>query len=240
MIQETCDHICTLERERFFMMKQRISAYGRLGAYIRIRLGWTPDLPEAERKKLAKETLQIIKDGHPDYDHLIEPVRMAAKPFEAVEEECIKKAGKLARKLPVWSAWGKDVVGFGENGLAVIVGEAGNLDNYPSPAQLRKRLGLAVLPDGKGNLVAQGRLGSNASAEDWIAHGYNPERRSRMHAYVGKPLMNQGPYRALYLRRRELETTRSNNNMHEHLRAHRYMECVFVKHLWKAWHAAAA
>jgi hypothetical protein len=80
-----------------------------------------------------------------------------------------KEMERLAKSLPVW-AWAKDVAGFGPKGLAIIVGEAGDLWNYPRREHLWKRLGLAVI-NGE-------RQRKKSDLEEVRAHGYNPQRRA--------------------------------------------------------------
>lgn len=87
---------------------------------------------------------------------------------------------RLAKLMPCYP-WVASVYGASAMALAKIVGEAGDLSRYReagggmAPAKLWKRMGLAVM-DGK----RQGNPGAGASSEDWIRHGYAPERRSEM------------------------------------------------------------
>ncbi|MDF3606524.1 hypothetical protein PE067_10470 [Paracoccus sp. DMF-8] len=80
-----------------------------------------------------------------------------------------KRIEKLAKQLPI-APWVASVRGLGWGSVAAIVGEAGDLSQYPSVAGVWKRLGLAVF-DGS-------RQRKCADAELALMHGYNPERRS--------------------------------------------------------------
>lgn len=203
-------------RRRCFAMEQRKRMDLALGSYLRLQLGWRKDLPEAERKAIAKAASDLMDDPDTE-DNVIIGTRMAREPFETLEKTALKHMEKLAEQLPIWESFGKAVRGFGAASLAVIVAEAGDLANYATEAKLWKRMGLAVM-DG----VRQGGLSKNAKAEEWIEHGYNKQRRSRMWN-IGETLFKAqvrqvkdadgkdtgervafGPYGESYLRRRLL------------------------------------
>lgn len=159
-----------------------------------------------------------------------------------------KDLRQLARKLPVWT-WVEQVRGLGDLGLALIVGEAGDLSNYANPAKLWKRMGLAVIGGQRQRRVA----GDPALA---IEHGYCPRRRSLMWN-LGESMVKTGDaYRQLYLERKEYEcraaiergltvlpaakipkadAARYISKGHVHNRARRYMEKRLLKDLWAAW-----
>jgi hypothetical protein len=158
----------------------------------------------------------------------------ARAPFEAVEKAALKRMEESAEQLPVWEAFGKAIRGFGPASLAVIVGEAGDLSIYANPAKLWKRMGVGIV-DG----IRQGGLAKNASKEDWITHGYNRQRRSRMWN-IGDAMIKSnrdGEYRTLYLARKEYEVARDPEMkpIHAHRRAQRYMEKRLLRNLWAAW-----
>jgi hypothetical protein len=176
------------------------------------------------------------------------------KPFEAIEADAVKELTAIAKALPVWEDFGADVRGFGAASLAVILAEAGSLDNYPTIPKLWKRMGLAVMGD-----VRQGGLAKGAGAEAWIAHGYNPMRRSAMWNIGDTMLKAQvrkvkdeagedtgertslGKYGALYLARKEYELARDPDiqPIKAHRRAQRVMEKRLLKDLWQAWRRAS-
>lgn len=231
---DTIELIVAQHRKRCYFQDQRKRLYSSLGAFIRLQLGWSLALPEKERKAIAKRAQDMIADGEGEWCDLIGQVVAGCQPFEAEEARAEKQMVKLAKTLPVWPRL-EQIRGFGPLGLAIIVAEAGDLSNYPNPAKLWKRLGLAVI-DGK----RQGGPAKGATKEDWIAHGYNPQRRSRVFT-IGDALIKgnrDGPYRQLYLARKELELTRVKTKMHAHRRAQRYMEKRLLLHIWEAWRAA--
>ncbi len=64
-----------------------------------------------------------------------------------------KRLTKLAKALPI-GPWVEGTRGVGLLSLAAIVGEAGDLSAYSNPAKLWKRMGLAVMPDGRQRRVS--------------------------------------------------------------------------------------
>lgn len=231
-VDELIEDIRAQHRRRCFAMEQRKRVNLALGAFVRLMLGWHAGLPEKERAEIRKRAAALIADGGGAFHEEVTAARMSAEPWRQIEKFAAKAMALAAEQLPVWSTFGKSVRGFGEVSLAVIVGEAGDLANYSTEAKLWKRMGLAVL-DGK----RQGNPGDGASKEVWIAHGYNPSRRSRVWN-IGDALIKgnrDGKYRTLYLARKEIELARGLTKLHAHRRAQRYMEKRLLRDLWKAW-----
>lgn len=237
-ITSAVDRIRYWHRQRVFAMEQRKRIDLSLGAFLRLMLGWSKDKPEAERKKIAARAAALIKDSDSDeWGAVIGASLMARKPFDKIEARCVKEMTLLAERLPAWPMFGESVRGFGPLSLAIIIAEAGNLSNYATPSKLWKRMGLAVMGG-----IRQGGLSKNASAETWIAHGYNRKRRSRMWN-IGDCLIKSnrdGVYRQLYLTRKQYELARDPEMkpMKAHRRAQRYMEKRLLKNLWQAWRRA--
>lgn len=163
-----------------------------------------------------------------------------------------KRLKKMGAQLPIWEAWGKSINGFGEMGLAQIVGECGDLSNYENPAKLWKRMGLAVI---------DGERQQRKAGQEGITHGYSPRRRSVMWN-IGEALFkHQNRFRDIYLQRKEYERQRAERDGltvlpaakisklpaaerkqcisegHIHNRAKRYMEKRLLRDLWQAWNA---
>ena len=250
--------ICGAHRERRFFMKMRIQACGMLTSFVRQQIGWRLDLPLCDRKRLESQALRMAKEGveegHPLYKS-IAAASCARRPFDKLERDAKKKMEDLAKQLPVWQAWGEDVRAFGPLCLAIIVGEAGNLSSYETHSKLWKRMGLAVI-DG----VRQGGLNKSAPKEDWIAHGYNGNRRSQM-SIIGESLIRGGEfYRKVYLLRKKYERAQAGHiglivspagnipkgqeylyisDGHIHQRSKRYMEKKLLRDLWNAWRHSA-
>jgi hypothetical protein len=271
MIEEIRYH----HRTRCFAMEQRKRCDLSLLSFLRTQLGWSLSLSEAERKRIREQAVVLVeigerlakearkpeekRDSVPEADTedyrewagVIEAALQARAPWDAVEASALKEMKRLAKGLPVWAAWAESVPGIGEAGLAVIVGEAGDLANYPKKGHLWKRMGVALV-DG----VRQGGLSKNAAKDDWIAHGYNRQRRSRLWTIGDSMIKAQGPYRETYLARKEYERQRAEaegltvapsakipkaraaefmSDGHIHRRAQRYMEKQFLRDLWVAW-----
>lgn len=223
-----------LHRQRIFAMEQRKRCDLALGSYLRTQLGWRRDLPDAERKAIAAKAQALIDASEGEHAAIIAASHLARKPFATIEKNAGKAMAELAEHLPVWASFGKPILGFGEQSLAVIVAECGDLSLYANPGKVWKRMGLAVI-SGK----RQGAAGKGATAETWIEHGYSPTRRSRMWN-IGKALIKRnsdGTYRTLYLERKAYELARdpAMSKMHAHRRAQRYMEKRLLRDLWRAW-----
>lgn len=232
--QETVADIRAQYRELRYLVKSRIAIGNRTASYIRLCLGWSKDLPEAERDRIAKAAAKAIKDRDPRFAEIVDASDAAMRPFEASERRTAASLRKLAGSLPAWASFGQTVSGFGSLGLAVIIGEAGNLCDYESVPKLWKRLGLGMVGDKQ-----QGRPGAHATAADWIEHGYSKERRAAIFAYIGEPLLKKdNPYRTLYLRKKAQCAERGMKKLHAHRYAHRYATKMLIKHLWREWRAA--
>jgi len=272
MSSEIIDSIRDWHRKRCFAMENRKRADLSLGSSLRSWLGWRKDLPDEDRKRIATQADQLIDCGEKlakgkphdlsdteefqNYGPIILVAINARKLTDDFEKIAHKEMERLAKLLPVWSSFGESIRGFGAVSLAVIVGEAGDLNHYSSHSKLWKRMGLAVM-DG----VRQGGLKKTSGKDLWIEHGYSPIRRSRMWN-IGDTLMkgNQtGPYRTAYLARKDYERERAVANGltvapaakipaktrelfisdgQIHLRSQRYMEKRLLKHLWQAWRRA--
>ncbi|WP_024898845.1 hypothetical protein [Brucella rhizosphaerae] len=183
--------------------------------------------------------------------------------FEAQDAEIKKAMEKLVRKLPIYN-WVKSVKGFGDISFATIVGECGDIGTYKSVSAVWKRLGLAVIDGNR-----QGTPGKSATADDWIAHGYNRQRRSvswnaRQHVIGGmgkwRPSFGEDVrcnreltyYQQVYAERARYESEKlglpvtesdkgkESYKMHAAMRAHRYTEKRLIKHLYLEWRRATA
>jgi transposase len=136
-----------------------------------------------------------------------------------------KRLAKLAKTLPV-APFVESVRGVGIASLAAIVGEAGDLSAYSTPAKLWKRFGLAVMEDGRQRRV------SGAAALD---HGYSPGRRSVMWNIGACIIRAGGPLKDAYDARKIIEATKVETKGHAHNRAQRYVEKRFLRQLWREW-----
>lgn len=220
-LPETIALIRSAHRKRQFAMEQRKRLMNALGAFLRTALGWTLELPDAERKRIADkaETLvdigrlcakgkrpDIVDADYIEWEQVIQAALAGCVPWDALESDNTKRMEAASVTLPVWDRWAKDVRGFGARSLATLVAEIGDLDNYATVARVWKRMGVGVL-DG----VRQGGLSKSASKEQWIEHGYKAKRRALLFV-VGDCLVKSngdGYYRAVYLGRKQYEIAKA-------------------------------
>ncbi len=268
-----------------FQVQRRgdIRAVNRLNntihAYARRAMGWSLALPEAERKKIngraERFVRQVMADGSapPDeedrlYDAVaprIDIFRQSMSPLIADRTRIEKEMRKLGRGLSAWSGFGADVKGFGELGLAVIVGECGNLANYDGPYKINKRLGLAPYDghSGKAWRIPKWRP-RELTAEEWKEYlDYSPQRQAEIYSVITDPLFRAqtvaarrvggdhrvldtqftdvAPYRLVYDARRvhTAETHPDWTKMHSHKDALRIMTKALIRDLWCAWNGRA-
>lgn len=177
------------------------------------------------------------------------PIVEARDGMEKYRKAVEKRLAKLAATLPV-APFIETLRGVGIGSLAAIVGEAGNLGNYANPAKLWKRMGLAVMPDGRQRKVA------GAAA---ILHGYSPQRRSVMWNIGDCIVKAGGPLRELYDARKLTEHAKAKaegltvapagkipkkdadkyrSEGHVHNRAKRYVEKRVLVLIWRGWRGA--
>ena len=154
------------------------------------------------------------------------PLTEARKSIEGHQKAVEKRLTKLAKDLPV-APWVEATRGVGLLSLAAIVGEAGDLGTYANPAKLRKRMGLAVMPDGG----RQRRVGGVEALD----HGYSPARRSVVWNIGTCIVKAGGPLKAIYDARKVYEAERVETKAHAHNRAQRYVEKRFLRDLWSVW-----
>jgi hypothetical protein len=224
------DIIRALHRERQFHLKQKNRVLTACQAYLRTRLGWRLDLPDKERKAIERQASKLMDEPTDAFRQVVEASRQAAEPFEDIQKTLAKKIERAAEHLPVWQ-FAKDIRGFGALSLGTIVGEAGDLANYPTKSKLWKRMCVGLI-DGR----RQGNPGTGADADEWIRHGYKPARRALLWQIGANLIMlNDGEYRAVYSSRKNYELARGCKKLHAHNRAKRYMEKRLLRDLWQAW-----
>lgn len=251
--QQIVNKILPEFRSLRFNLQTRIKLDNALGAYVRRELGWSVSLPEKERNAIKKQAANMIEHvrrsgGLPDgVDPMIAlttaAVTEAMKPFKNREETCKKNMEKLVKQLPVWTGWGAQTKGVGALGIAVVVGIAGNLDDWRSLPGLYKRLGLAP-HEGMAYSTWRMKGGKNGvpklTAEDWKWAGYSPRNRAAIYGYLEGPICWKGAYAELYKERRAVEDERTDSKMTAYMRARRYTVKRCVKHMFQAWRREAA
>ena len=261
------------------MRRMDIRATNRLNnavrAYVRRAMGWSLAIPEKERNAINKRAEKFVRsvmadgtmpDGEDErlFDAMaprIEMYRQAMSPLIEDRHRLEKEMRRMARGLSVWESFAGDVAGLGDLGLAVIVGECGDLVNYDNPAKVWKRLGLAPY-NGKAASSWRGAK-PGLTAEEWTGMGYSPARRAEIYSCVGDPLFRAqtvaskrdggghseidtqkacaAPYRTVYdaRRARTAETHPDWTKAHSHNDALRIMTKALVRDLWCAWNGRA-
>lgn len=224
----------------------------RLKAIVKAKAGLAPDAMVSE--ELIRTT---------DYP----PLTTLLQARGTVAEHIVSLEGAMTKcvvKMPAYAFW-EGIRGLGPLGLALIIGEAGNLADYATHSKLWRRFGLHV---GGGKAYYVKRAGMTGEA--WEAAGYCPRRRSVVYQITDSLLKSQirkdkadptkrialGPYGELYLARkaREHEKARAEGLIvrpagkipkadahmyrsegHIHNRAARYVGKKLLRDLWKNW-----
>lgn len=241
-LDEICGNLRELQvmRRNCIRMQTRIS--NNLGAMARRQLGWRADMTEKERNQIAKQaaTLVTAMTREDETPVGLEPIRMVSSlgpfvaaanagssPYDKLRKTTEKEMRRLSMETP-GAALVECTRGFGDLGLAVIVGEAGNLAAYSNPSKLWKRLGLAPPETYK--------AGENGAR-------MVPRRiKAEIFACVGDPLLknNKEVYRKEYDARKEAYLAAGRTKSHAHLSAMRVMEKKLLCDLWVTWHGAPA
>jgi len=245
-VQTHCDHLIELHRNRQDMHRAEKALTLRIKAKCR-RI--------CEGDKTEADRLYSAMFGKVEHEHgasalvvcqpFIEARALLEKQRKATEKEMVE----VAKSLPV-VPWVESVRGFGLLGLASIIGEAGDLSNYPTVAKLWKRLGLAVIHGER----QQRKAGSEA-----LEHGYSPSRRSVVWTIGDSLFRANGEYSDVCRQRKEYEREKAQaegltvcpaakipakekesyrSDGHVHNRAKRYMEKRLIRDLWQAWRDA--
>lgn len=265
-------------RKRCFAMQQRMRLIAAVASFVRYGIGWRRDLPKKESDDLKYLALALVASKAPDevaahfekrpdedktrlmelyaassnrFAQMVKASALAAEPFIQEEKAAEKAMIRLAKSLPVYDRFCSNINGFGALGLAIIVGEAGNLSGYPNKSKLFKRMGVALV-DG----IRQGGLSKTATSEEWIKHGYVRDRRARLYTIGDSLIKKQNPYREFYLKRKEYEREiaeaqglivapaadipakerkKYKSLGHIHKSAQRIMEKRLLRDLWQAW-----
>lgn len=203
-----CDELRDLQRQRVVAIKSKNMADNRLVAVVAGSEGYHSGLAEATRKKMFAKARKIIKDvvakkiSHL-YAEIIEPSWYSINRLELLNSSLEKEMRKRAELLPVakWFAL-PDRRGINLLTLATLVGEAGNISNYPNPGKLWKRFGCAPHSfAGKTLMGATWRWKSEGelTKDEWIKFGYSKRRRSIVYV-IGENIVkqNKGVYRQRY------------------------------------------
>ena len=238
-VDDLCVLLKELQAQRVAVVRMVLRINNQAGALVRRFLGWSLDKPEKERAAIAKASAAAIKkiesgeipDGFESVAVFVLTSQESCKPFDHIKSSLEKQMQAAAKKLPAYQ-WCDSIRGFGALGLAIIVGECGNLSNYDNPSKLWKRCGLA--PNDCYYMIT--KSGAEAFAK--------PKRRRSAIFTIGDSLIkgnrNDGElltYCKVYADRKAYELARNDemSKMHAHRRAQRYMEKRLLRDLWNEW-----
>ena len=183
-------------------------------ALIRRALGWQWDMDEKSREGLNKKAREIkasMEEGHSAVESqstynlsalapYILMAQQAREPYDTYRKNVEKEMQKAVKELPIYDWW-HAIRGVGDLGLALIIGECGDLSNYPNHRHLWKRLGLVPMKGKAASNLAGGEL----TAEEWTQLGYSPKRRSVVYTIGEAIVKSKGEYRELFDRRKREE-----------------------------------
>lgn len=252
-IASICADIQSLQRQRVAALKLRMKLNNGLTATIATAsLGYHGGLDEKERKKLWREAEKLIRQvdkGDPIESErsscvgLIRISQQSRQGYADFEESLYKAMQNKAKQLPV-ASWvdHPDRRGIGIGIVATIIGEAGDLFNYPNPAKLWRRLfGAPFEKNGEVHMPSCWRGGTKTklSSAEWEEVGYNPRRNATMYQLRENIVMQNGsgPYRRRYdyakARAKEVHPDWTDGHCHAH--GQLLAAKLVVKDLWIAW-----
>lgn len=213
-VAEICRELQGLERKYVVSQRMRIMQENALVSVIARTLGYsspkekTKEAERAKEQKNRKEFFEkarkiiaaVVKgDIKHDYERIITSSYAGISAFLHEEELLKQQQAYFAALLPIagW-ATAPEQKGFGLHRLAVVIGETGDLADYPNPASVWKRMGCAPFSsDGVTRMGSVWKKKGGLCEEEWTEYGYCPRRRAI--AYVlGDLLMKlnkPGPYR---------------------------------------------
>lgn len=244
----TCQELQALQRKRSVVIKSRVMQENRLVAVIAGTLDYHSGLDSNEREKLFKKARQVVADVREGADHpyaaIVKASSSGIEELEVLQAVIDKEMVGLVKNLPIYNWIEKpEQRGFGAQSLATVVGECGNLCNYPNPAKVWRRMGLAPWThNGKTLMGATWRSGTQGKlpAPEWEEFGYAVRRRS-VAWNIGECLIKQnapGPYRQRYDEAKAAaklshpDWTDGHRNNHAKLLATKRL----FRELWAEWH----
>lgn len=229
---------------------QRLSNQSK--AYVRRMLGWHGGLSEKESTAISSKAGEIVKqiesgesaaeppaDSKRQHDPLVSSSPLvlnlftARTPIDNAVDQIEKSMVQHAKKLPV-AEWVENQLGLGLKGLAIIVGEAGDIGKY-SIRGLRKYMALAPF---EGKACSTWRMSKpGLSAEQWTAAGYCPRRMSVMYqlAESAGVKCTRSEYRKIYDTTKAIEATKTDKPIIAHRRAMRKVASRILIDLQLEW-----
>lgn len=249
-LAEITTDMAELRREYSMNLVMGQVVLNRSGAFVRQALGYDPQSKDKEAQKaiVAEANRLIIAVSKGEDVPLTEGVQAyvlnslhSAAPFMAEAADYKQRLECLAGFLPFWKDYGCHIRGLGLLSLGTLIGETGDLNNYPSIQCLWKRLGAACM-DG----VHQSRLpewckgaSDDVKRDEWIRRGYNKRRRCNLYNFCAGQVKAGGPYSPTYYWRKPIEVEKLAGNKDWKIRAHRratlYMSKFMLMEMWEMW-----
>jgi hypothetical protein len=261
VLAATIAELRELQVQRRFCIASQSRCDRSIESLLARALGFDPAAEEKTRKAVFAKASTFRKDvekggeGHAvcvsqaedalaAYVPLVLRSAQSRESWDGYRAQVEKRMAALAKTLPAWP-FVEGVRGFGALGLAIVIGETGDLCNYATKERVWKRLGLAV--------IAGERQQRRVSPELAALHGYSPRRRSEMWSLFSDSMFRAqwrgarddapahpiGPYGEAYARRKAHTEGREWTPAHRHNDALRIMTKALIEDLWKAWRAAA-
>jgi hypothetical protein len=253
---DSINALTNLQRFRKFSIAQELAILQRLTALVASACGYEAR-DEATRTALWTRATKIVKEslGKCDFTEedgaivdLIMPEIQATKasvaPFQARRAQIEAQMTAIAKTLPC-QEFITQTSGFKHIGLAVIVGEAGDLSNYATIRNLWRRFGLGVAQGHEEMAYSTWRMKGGLTADDWTAAGYNPTRLGQLFGVVTVPLFmckTKNKYGEVYAKRRAhtAVTHPDWTKGHSDMDGRRIMVKKFLSDLWSEWRGSVA
>ena len=211
-VSKICEQIVAHQKMRRTYVEGRIARVNFCASKVRVNLGYSPTLDEDEQERITKEAQELIRaiQDKEVTDHvmarLVLETAVSAGMLEDYENAEVREMVALLDRLPI-ADWCEEPEqkGFGKVNMAILVGEAGNFNNYSNPGKLWKRFGLWPFTKGGKSQAPSTWMRGNRKSEDpdapkvkcvkltkkeWIEVGYCPRRRSVAYN-VSDPLIKQ-------------------------------------------------
>ena len=224
-LESLCIRLQEFQVERKFAISLEKGIVQRVSARVVRAIGVAPDTGETARTIAWKRAEGIVRNAFAGkapaeadaeiaavLQWQLEAARRALEPISLFRTSIEKDMDATAAQLP-----GLDIIehtpGFATRGLAVIVGEAGNLSNYSTERKLWRRLGLGTAPGHEAHAYSTWRRIGLPNGE-WEAPsfpgeplraGYAPARLGQIYGVVTIPLFmskSKNKYGAVYDARR--------------------------------------
>lgn len=214
-LRTTCQDLAERAAMRRHYIKSINKQTNAFGALVRRAIGFDPNLPEGDREALVSRAAKITdaalrapvakEASEPIIRALaadVEIVKLGIAPYRNHRTRIEEEMTAMAAGLPA-AAFVDQTPGLSTKGLAIIVGEAGDLSSeryehagrmcgYDAVDPLWKRLGLAPYNGFAASSwrVPSRHTGAALTADEWTGLGYKPTRRAEIFAFLEDNFLN--------------------------------------------------